>query len=184
MFKIVDKGIAFEMPFDEETFKAVFKCFWERVFTICHHYTADRDDAADLTQMIFLDLWKNRMNLDTDSNLEHYLSKAARYQSFAYLRNKSTRQKHIKILTPKSEQQADANPHTIMETADTQAWLNEVIAQLPEPSKTVFMLNRFEHLSYREIAAKRNITEHTVQYHISKSLHFIKKKLSNIGYQW
>jgi len=47
---------------------------------------------------------------------------------------------------------------------------------LPEPSKSIFIMNRSMALSYREIARRRGISEKTVQYHISIALRKLRRK--------
>lgn len=48
--------------------------------------------------------------------------------------------------------------------------IEKAIATLPEKTRQVFRLSRFDHLSIREIATNLNISEKAVEYHITQSL--------------
>ncbi len=50
---------------------------------------------------------------------------------------------------------------------------------LPEKTRHVFRLSRFDHLSIREIAANMNISEKAVEYHITQSLKTLRLYLKD-----
>ena len=54
----------------------------------------------------------------------------------------------------------------------------EAIKKLPEDMRTIFEMNRFKNLKYREIAEELNVSVRTVESKISKSLEFLRKHLS------
>lgn len=166
---------------DEPTFLMLFKRHWEQVYGICRHYTTDHDDACDLTQNVFLDLWKNRERLAEDSNFEHYLSRAARYQSLNYMRNRTKRERHITAMQGGDPEgtETDRDPHALMEDKEFSRRLAGWMAAIPEPARTLFALHREENLTYREIAVQHNLPVRTVHYHISMALAFLRKKLIN-----
>ena len=55
--------------------------------------------------------------------------------------------------------------------------IDEAIESLPEKCKTIFKLNRFEGLKYREIAEKLGVTFKAVEFHMRKALHLLRKNL-------
>ena len=56
--------------------------------------------------------------------------------------------------------------------------INNLVEQLPLSRKEIFKLSRYQHLSYKEIAARLSISEKTVETQLYRSLAFLKKKLS------
>ena len=58
--------------------------------------------------------------------------------------------------------------------------MHRIIQKLPQRRRQIFNLSRFEGLSYKQIAAKLNISENTVDTQIRKSLQFLRKEFSNI----
>jgi len=64
-----------------------------------------------------------------------------------------------------------------LEGEELQKKLNEAIETLPERCRIVFCMSRFEQLSYKEIAAKLDISVKTVENQISKALKTLKSLL-------
>ena len=57
--------------------------------------------------------------------------------------------------------------------------VEKVLSRLPEKSAEVFKRSRFENQSVREIAVSLNLSEKAVEYHITKSLKFLKENLKS-----
>ena len=55
--------------------------------------------------------------------------------------------------------------------------VSELIEELPERQKEIFVLSRTEGFSHKEIASKLQITTKTVEYHISLAIKYIKPKI-------
>ena len=52
--------------------------------------------------------------------------------------------------------------------------IEELIERIPERSRQIFKMNRFDQLRYREIAEILDVSIKTVEKHISKALHFLR----------
>ena len=52
--------------------------------------------------------------------------------------------------------------------------LQRALRALPRKTRSVFMLNRFDHLSYRQIHERLGISEATVAYHMGKALEHLR----------
>jgi RNA polymerase sigma-70 factor (ECF subfamily) len=61
-----------------------------------------------------------------------------------------------------------------MEGQELETYINKAIDQLPEKCRMVFVLSRFEQLSYKEVAAKLGISTKTVENQISKALKHLR----------
>ncbi|MNY23747.1 RNA polymerase sigma factor [compost metagenome] len=60
--------------------------------------------------------------------------------------------------------------------------VEQEISSLPVKMKEIFEMSRRDYLSYKQIALKLQISEHTVRTHVKKALRILKPKLSLIGY--
>ena len=163
---------------DEAAFREVFESCWERVFSLCLHYSGSEADAKDLTQNIFAALWQNRSRLGSVEKLENYLSSAARYQCFNHIRNKVARHRKLSDWPDHAAplMTADPDPAQFTEQRQLSMYADRFIDDLPEPGKTIFIMNRAMALSYQEIAARRGISVKTVQYHISSALRSLRSR--------
>lgn len=57
--------------------------------------------------------------------------------------------------------------------------LQRAIASLPEKTREIFLLYRADDLSYRQIAARLNISERTVEYHLRQAMLLCRNFLTN-----
>lgn len=64
-----------------------------------------------------------------------------------------------------------------LDAANLRTHISALISMLPPRQKEVFRLSRDEELSYREIAERLQISERTVEHHISDALKFLRKNI-------
>ena len=67
-----------------------------------------------------------------------------------------------------------------MEVTQLSEYINQLIDTLPPKRKEVFLLSRKSHLSYKEISTQLNISEKTVEHHISKALKYLRENIQLI----
>ena len=128
--------------------------------------------------MFFFNVWKNRLNLDPNSNIKSYLFTAVRNHSIDKIRKNNIKKeyaaKHIFLET--EEQTAE----DIVNTKEFETAINDLIQKLPEKSRIIFCMNRFDRLTYSEIAQVQGISVKTVETHMLRSLKFLRSKLSRL----
>ena len=134
----------------------------------------DQGTGEDLVQECFIKLWEKRNDIKTVS-LIAYFSKMVKNKCLDYLRSK----KPITI-----EPEADAWPtedHSAMEYQELVEAVNAGIDGLPERCRQVFVLSRFEELTYKEIAESMEISTKTVENQIRKALKSIKLAVQKVA---
>jgi len=150
--------------------------FFKYYASLCSYVTTIVEDSSvseDIVQNLFVKFWSDRKKIIIHTNIEHYLFKAAKNGAFNYLRSEANRKKAIKKL--------EITDCLEVEECLTQEEflykLEECINQLPERSKEVFLLSRYEELKQKEIAEKLNISVKTIKNQIWKSLKYLKSCL-------
>lgn len=158
--------------YEDDTFETLFRRYWKKVYTICAYACADEDVAKDLTQDIFLSIWQRRMIFESEAGFEKYLNKAAKYRALAYLRDNP--------IPGELNADIDADHHSPEKILILKHFTQQVesaVRSLPEPSKTIFLLNREEELTYQQIALRQGVSLKTIEFHISKALRLLRKNL-------
>jgi RNA polymerase sigma-70 factor (ECF subfamily) len=161
---------------DEEAFKVIYERYWSKLYELCFYYTRSREDTEDTLMRIFMSLWNNRDKVNIE-NLEPYLVKAAKNQSFKYIQKQQQQRERIHLLKKQAAFFTDDSdsPDRVMEIKELDLQIQDHVESLPEKTKRIFVLNREKGLTYQEIACSLSISVKTVEYHISKALHVLGK---------
>jgi RNA polymerase sigma-70 factor (ECF subfamily) len=140
----------------------------------------DVEIARDTVQQLYYKIWENRMVLNISISIKAYLFKSLYHACLNTLQHQKNIQKYEEC------QLADLYFSTIIQTPEAEMFLwqsdikqalQEAIATLPEKCREVFLLSKMEGLKNREIAAKLNISEKTVERHMSLALSKLRKEL-------
>ena len=157
---------------NEKAFDELFNRYWSKAFDIAFGKVKSKQQAEEIIQDIFMDLWVKRNSLDI-KNFSHFLFASIKYQSINKIRSKLVEHKYrdyYKHFVSLAENITDntVNFNNLLEVID------EKLTKLSPKSKAVFYLSRFEGKSIKEIAETLNISEKAIEYHISRSLKELK----------
>ncbi len=156
---------------DEDAYFKIFEGNWERLYSIAKRILNDSEAAKDIVQEVFLNLWEKREERNI-KNLEHYLARAVKFASLNVIRNN-----HFKHAEEISQDINLVSVNNELEYKEFESNVNLVIASLPERCKEVFLLSREEELTNSEIAKNLNLSQRTVETHISNALKHLRKNL-------
>ncbi len=180
IFKLVKRqGEVWEIIFMKDKldpagwFKVVFENNYEYIRNYLYYLSGDVHLAEDLAQDVFLRLWEKRAGLK-DGTLRPYLFTIARNR---FLKNRRRRQYDLKFRSAWLEESDHENPEYKLEMKEYDKRLQKVIADLPEKSRTVFLMNRIDGLTYREIAQNLRVSDKAVEKQMSKALAILRKAL-------
>ncbi|MFT4205317.1 MAG: RNA polymerase sigma-70 factor [Chitinophagaceae bacterium] len=159
---------------DDKAFSELYTRYWDKLFYVGGKKLRDLQEAENIVQEIFLDLWNRRLQLDITGTLSHYLAVALKYKIINF---QARTARHIL-----PSQTIDAEDHS------TSQWLNfqelkgrldRLVTQLPEKCRLAYAL-REEGLSQKEIAQEMGVSENTVESHIKKALKFLRSGLMRL----
>lgn len=160
---------------NEKAFEYIFHRYYKQIFSFVLNTLFDKTFAEDITQSVFISLWEKRKTLDTEANISSFL--------YVVARNYVYRQTEQLLLKCKYEQYQYSN---MQKECDMEAELNgrflentisQLIEKLPPQRRRVFLLSRKENLSNKDIAARLQISEKTVETQIRRSLIFLREKM-------
>ncbi|MCE6989570.1 RNA polymerase sigma factor [Dyadobacter sp. CY323] len=160
---------------DAEAFSEVYKRFWRPLFQSARYKVKSEEIAEELLQDMFLNLWEKRTTLQIE-NLGAYLFGVLKYQIVNHYRALFLAEKYADF----TQSQLDGYVHDAdlaVNIQDIVSVFNEVLQQLPPKTSRVFHMSRLEFKTNREIAAALDITERTVEHHITQSLKLLRQQL-------
>ena len=155
-----------------------FKKYYHYLCNVIFRVLPDATIAEDLAQDVFFEFWKKREQVSITTSAKAYLKRAAINKTLNYIRDQKIRftdEEELPALPTDS-----LSSQQKLENSELETLIREAIDRLPERCRLVFMLSRFEELSYQEIAEQLNISVKTVENQISKALKFLRQALSPI----
>ena len=175
---------------NEKVFEQIVREYWPRMFKFALIYTQNNETSQELVQDTFLVLWNNRAILKDNTNLITYLMVVLRNKCLKLLEQTRIRQLYIEEIDDETIYQR-ANLYVlhdeasqIVESEDLHKAIERALSKLPAKTREVFMLSRYDGLKNQQIAETKNISQKTVEYHISKALQILKEELPQDYWIW
>ena len=156
---------------DQAAWDHVVRQHRRQVFNIAYKFVGRYDEAEDLTQDVFLKLFKSLDTFDRRANFQTWLTSVSRnlcidhYRSVRRERETMNRTIDPSTLTPVA---TTASPHAVLEQRDRVSLLRAALDQLSPPLRSAVMLRDIQELSYQEIAAQLELPEGTVKSRINR----------------
>ncbi len=160
---------------DESAFRALFESYSESLLDFAFGFIRDVQVCEDIVQEVFVRIWQTRLNLNPKLSLKAYLYKSVRNRALKYLRHERVERKAEDYL--RSFYYATTDPEDDMYHAEMTVLLERTIRQLPERCRTIFLMSRFDGLSYQEIADILDISINTVKTQMGRAFASLRKNL-------
>lgn len=160
---------------DKLAFQQIYKRYWNRLFKLAISKVKGTDNAKEIVQDIFLDLWHRRQEV-TIIDLERYLFSAVKYKVFDYFKKEALRQQYADAIFLNQNDSDDVTADEIAYN-DLFQHMTETINFLPEKTKTIFELNRIQNKTAEEVSRLLGIPQRTVEYHIAQALKVLRIRL-------
>ena len=163
---------------DEAKFiEVLFKTHYAALCRTAFRVVGDRDAAEDLVQDVFVKIWNGRQTLRITTSLKAYLHRSAVNAALNYL-EKRQRQVNLEPEALSNLQPAVNSLEESLSLKEVEARVEEAIQALPPACRTIFVLSRYEAMSYQEIADALDLSVKTVENQMGKALktmrHYLK----------
>lgn len=168
---------------DPLAFGILYNAYFERLYYFSMHYLNDHEASRDILQDVFSEIWEKKERLIEIQNLSSWLFTICKNICLNKIARLKIEQKHndqLKIrqltIAQNSLNQLDTSPIVFQEINNI---LHQTLKKLPAKTRMVFELSRFENKKNRDIAKELNISEKSVEAHITKALKVLRVALKN-----
>lgn len=158
--------------FDDQALKSLFELHYAPLCKTIFRMVADKDVAKDLVQDGFIKLWEKRSQIDLTDAPKSYLYRIVINNAYKHIEKSKKSVSFDAILNEPIQ-------YTGNETFDLANNIQNAIDNLPPRCKAVFVLSRFEEMTYNEIAVALEISPKTVENQISKALEQMRLHLKD-----
>lgn len=162
---------------DERAFTEIFFRYDKRIYKFIFKMVKDDSIATDITQEVFIKIWKKRELLVDIHNAEAYIFTIASNLTLNQIK-KSLREAHIREMLQTIQRQNNAyNADNTLLLHDSEALILDIVEALPPQQKRIYQLSREQGLNYNEISSTMKISSNTVRNHLVKALHTIRTRI-------
>jgi RNA polymerase sigma-70 factor (ECF subfamily) len=155
---------------DNAAWELVIGRFRRKVFHIAYKFTGKHDEAEDLSQEVFLKVFRSLDKFHRDADFGTWLSSVARNYCIDHYRA-SKREKEVLVEDALAYDLAPAssgNPYRALEDQDRRSLVRRGLDLLPEKLREAVVLRDLQGLSYQEMADRLALPEGTVKSRINR----------------
>jgi RNA polymerase sigma-70 factor, ECF subfamily len=171
---------------DQAAWDQIVRQHWRKVFNLAYKFVGRHDEAEDLTQDIFLKIFKALHTFDRRANFQTWLISISRnlcidhYRSVRKERETMARDVDASQLTPVSRERG---PHVQLEQLDLRERVRLALVELPPALRQAVVLRDLQEFSYQEIADKLGLPEGTVKSRINRGRLELARQLRRLQSQ-
>ena len=150
-------------------FSELYLTYYSKLVRFAKEFVILEEDAENITQDVFTDLWAKRDSMDRIENMNAYLFRLIKNRCLDHLKHKMFEQKYIEFVQTSFD---------ISEGNETEILVRNAINSLPRKCRDIFLLSRVEGLKYREISERLGISVNTVECQMGIALKKLRVKLN------
>lgn len=166
-------------------FSEMYLTYYPRLVRFAKEFVMLEEDAENITQDVFADLWERRDSMSEIENVNAYLFRLVKNRSLDYLKRKISEQKYVESTQTSFEIELSLKLQSLdrfdacyfLEGNDTEILIRAAINSLPKRCRDIFLMSRLEGLKYKEISERLGISIKTVECQMGIALKKIRMKL-------
>jgi len=163
---------------DVLSFDNIFKKYNKKVYYFALSYLKNKEEAEDVVQDVFMNLWKYRDQINEYYVFSKYLFKITYNATCKKIRKQASDKKQLaevlqNFTIEDNSTNLDIEYNNLLETT------NLIIEKMSSRQNSIFLLSIKEHLTNEQIAQQLNISKKTVENYLTKAKTSFKKSLSD-----
>jgi RNA polymerase sigma-70 factor (ECF subfamily) len=165
---------------DQSAWEEIVRLHWRRVFNIAYKFVGRHDLAEDLTQDIFLKLFRSLGTFDRRANFQTWLVSVSRNLCIDHYRSVRKERETINSDVDATDLKPIApgqSPYAALEHRDRVTLLRVALERLAPPLRIAVMLRDLQELSYNEIAERLQLPEGTVKSRINRGRNELARQI-------
>lgn len=162
----------------KDNFDKIYVLYYARLHRFAKEYVLDNEDAENIVQDIFLNIWEKKDVLNIRVSLTSYLFSLVKNKCLDFLRHQLVVDEYKNDLSLKLTALELLN-YTLSAEEDIERIVKEAIDKLPERCRLIFLKSRIEGKKYSEISEELGISVNTVENQISIALKKLRVELKD-----
>ncbi len=170
---------------DDISFGKLYTQYYKRSFLFAKSYVRDDMAAEDIASEALLQLWET-MKAKPVNNLLALLTTILKNKALNYLKRRETEWKAMEDISEKQLRDISYRLATLqacdpeeMYSSDIIRILEKTLASFSEQTRRIFIMNKYEQMQVKEIAALLHLSPKSVEYHLTKSMKALRIALKD-----
>lgn len=169
-----------------EALDELIKRYTTSIYAFVYRLSGNQTEATDITQEVFIRVWKSLAQFDINRQFKTWLFTIARNTTIDWLRKK----KNIPFSMVENEDKSIADnipdleplPDEIFAQQEIKQNLEQILSTISVDSKTIILLHDIEGLTFEAIAKVVNKPMNTVKSQYRRALNFLRQKLVDVTF--
>lgn len=182
MFSDITNNITDEVLFekiqagDVKAFDILFMRYYPLLCAYAKQFV-DFDDGQEIVQDVMVWFWENSSIQVIESSPKNYLFRAVKNRCITLINRNELKQRVVSSMYENQQSQYEDPDFYIVEELTRN--IENALSRLPESYREAFEMNRFQSMTYNEIAEKLNVSSKTVDYRIQQALKLLRVELKD-----
>lgn len=167
-------------------FGLLFEQYKSQFIIVARSYVRDAMVAEDLVMDCFISYWENCDKIEITQSIPSYILTSVKHRCLNWLRDQSIHLKAqeeihstaIRIITSRIATIETSDPNALF-LDEISAIIKRELENMPEQTRRVFLANRFDDLTYKEIGEKFGLSFNQVNFEIRKATQILRLSLKD-----
>lgn len=165
---------------NQKAFGALVDKYRSQVAALAYKMVKDYDEAADITQIVFVKMSKNIWRYDESKKFYTWLYRITVNASIDYIR-KHKRHRHEPLdNVQESTDKPDANPEFSYQRQQISSYIERATKSLNDKQRSAFILRDIEGCKIDDVANIMNMPEATVRWYLHRARNKIRRELTKM----
>ncbi|RHJ82720.1 RNA polymerase sigma-70 factor [Parabacteroides sp. AM08-6] len=163
---------------NRSAFNMLYQVYYENVFRFSYYFLRDKEACREVVSDVFFSIWQSRKKLKEITNLEAYFYIVTKNEAMRYLNRKNEYEKlSLDDFPIELEDLEASSPDGQLIDKEIETLLTQIINELPDKCRLIFLMARQEGLKPKEIGKILSISESTVRVQMKIAVEKIIEKI-------
>ncbi len=164
---------------DEKVLEFIIDEYQRPLFNYVLYVVRVQDQAEDIVQDVFIQLWNTRERIQLGHSLKNYLYRIARNMTLNSISSDNARRRRESEVQLERDEMV-VEPGSVVDDQKFDEALRGAIEQLPDRCAEIFVLVRQHHMSYSEVAELLDISVSTVKTQMGRAMSNLASRLAHL----
>jgi RNA polymerase sigma-70 factor (ECF subfamily) len=168
------------------SFNTLYAKYYKKALLFTKSFVYDELIAEDIVSDSLIKCWENLKEIKDPDHVDALLLTILKNKSLDHLKHEAIRNETISQLMDQEKRELEIRICSLHACDPNEVFSNEIkqiiartLAELPEKTRQVFVMSRFQNKTNKEIASQLDTTIKGVEYHITKALKCLRVNLKD-----